>query len=324
MIQIKKHAFHLAFLLLMITCLNFIACKNGSIVEIPPSFDDKYPFRYDINASWSSGHDLIVYYNGSHSNGHQTITDSTFGIYIKDLQTDSTSICSIDLMMGGGGLSLSPDNQWFIFEAVYNIYKLPFEIPFDMSKIELIGSETGPNMYPKWSRDGNLIALDMRLGDPGIYIMNPDGSEKHKVGPWGGRYPYFSQDNEHIYCGAYHTYTGRMEIFKINYIENTYVQLSSFEDFNQINYVLPSYDEDFLIFSAKHIDDWGTYIYRYDVSADELTRLIDKYAEAWDWNYEDDTILYTYCPSVEQGNINGFLWTMKPDGSEKQQITFIE
>ena len=42
------------------------------------------------------------------------------------------------------------------------------------------------------------------------------------------------------------------------------------------------------------------------------------------WNYENDTILYTYCPSQEQGDVNGYLWTMKPDGSEKVQITFIE
>lgn len=323
MFQTNKSVFILLCFLLIL-CFNFFGCNDGLIIGNPLPDDDKYPYLYDLNASWSSEYDLIIYYNGSHSGGFGAVIDSTYGIYIKDLQIDSTAIWSFSMTFGGSGLSLSPDKQWLIFESVYNIYKIPFENPFDENKIELIGSDTGPNLYPKWSRDGNLIAVDIRLGDPGIYIMEGDGSNKHKVGPWGGRHPFFTIDNEYIYCSGYPGSGENWEIFKINYSENTYSQITFFNEFNHINYVLPSFNENILIFSARHIDDWGTYIYRYDVSADELTRLIDKYAEAWDWNYENDTILYTYCPSHEQGDVNGFLWTMKPDGSDREQITFIE
>ena len=321
MVDKLKSGSYLMKVIIIILCLNIFSCSEKFHISDPAIDDDKWPHKYDINASWSSEHDLIVYYNGSHSG---TITDSTFGIYIKDLQTDSTLICSIDMMMGGGGLSLSPDNQWLIFEAVYSIYKIPFEIPFDMNMMETIGSETGPNMYPKWSRDGNLIAVDIRLGDPGVYIMEEDGSNKHKVGPWGGKYPFFTIDNEYIYCSGYPDSTGNEEIFKIDFIDNIYSQITFFDDFDHIHYVLPSSNEKILIFSAKHIDDWGTYIYRYDIDTGELIQLIDKYAEAWDWNYDENTILYTYCPSYEQGDVNGYLWTMKPDGSEEVQKTFIE
>ena len=309
----------------MILCFNFIGCEDKTIIGIPPSYDDKFPYPYDLNASWSSDYNLLIYYNADHSDEYGVITDSTYGIYIKDISSDSTTIWSVNNMIGGGGLSLSPDKQWLIFEAVYSIYKIPFEIPFDMNKMETIGSETGPNLYPKWSRDGSLIAVDIRLGDPGIYIMNPDGSDKHLVGPWGGQHPYFSSNNDYIYCGGWSLDNNCREIFKIDYINNIYTQLTFFNDeFNHFNYVLPSENESILIFSAERLEDWGTYIYRYDIDSGELTQLIDKYAEAWDWNYENDTILYTYCPSHEQGDVNGFLWTMKPDGSDREQITFIE
>jgi Tol biopolymer transport system component len=324
MIKMQRIGFFLKTTIFIILCINIFSCSDKYHITDPEDYDDKWPYQNDLNASWSSDHDLLIYYNASHSDNYGSITDSTFGVHIKDFITDSTAIWSDDLMIGGGGLSLSPDNQWLIFEAVYSIHKIPFELPLNLEQMETIGNETGPNLYPKWSRDGNLIALDIRLGDPGIYIMKPDGSDKHKVGPWGGKYPFFSFDNEYIYCSAYQDSVGNEEIFKVDFEENTYIQLTFFDEFDHIHYILPSIDENILIFSAKHIDDWGTHIYRYDIDTGQLIQLIDKYAEAWDWNYENDTILYTYCPSNEQGDINGYLWTMKPDGSEKVQITFIE
>ena len=318
---IKKSLYVLIFIM---SCRIFTSCKDNIITEIPIVDYDKDPYKNDINASWSSDLSLLIYYNGSHSDENGIITDSTFGIYIKELATGNTIIWDYHIQSGGGGLSMSPNNQLLVFENVYNIYSIPFEIPFDLSKMEEIGNEIGPNMFPKWSRDGNYIAIDIRLGgNPGIYIMNPDGSNKHHVGPWGGKYPYFTHDNEHIICNAFVS-SDHSEIFKINYEENTYLQLTNFEEFHYIYYAIMNNAENMIIFSALRLGEWGPYTYSYNLLTDELIQLTDKYSEIWDWNYEDNTILYTYCPSPEQGEINGFLWSMKPDGSEKVQITFLE
>ena len=321
--QKRNVVFLIIFCLSAILCVSFTSCSEGLIDD--PTIDyDLYPYRNDINGSWNTDYSHLVYYNGSHSDVDFVLPDSTFGVYIKYLESHSTYIWDADMQIGSSGLTMSPDMQWLIFEAVYDIYRIPFEIPFDVGQMEKIGSETGPNLFPKWSRDGKYLAVDIRLGDPGIYIMNPDGTDKHLVGQWGGKYPYFSYDNNYIYCCAFPISSGYTEIFRIDYIHNTYEQLTSFDEFEYINYVLPSQDEDIIIFSARHHYDYGTYIYRYDVNTGELSKLIDKYAEAWDWNYDDDTILYTFSPSPNQGDINGFLWTMKPDGSDKNQITFLK
>ncbi|MCF7919561.1 MAG: hypothetical protein K9N06_06585 [Candidatus Cloacimonetes bacterium] len=322
--QKKEVVILIIFCLSVILCVSCTSCSEKINIADPTIDYDLYPYGNDKNASWSSDYSQLIYYNGSHSDENGTVTDSTFGVYIKDLISDSTYIWDASMQIGSLGLTLSPDMQWLIFEAVYDIYRIPYEIPFNIAQMEKIGSETGPNLYPKWSRDGKYLALDIRLGDPGIYIMNPDGTDKHMVGQWGGRYPYFSYDNNSIYCSAFPLSSDDTEIFRIDYIENSYLQLTSFNEFEYINYVLPSKNEDILIFSAISRGDCGTYIYRYDVNSGERTKLIDKYAEAWDWNYYNDTILYTYSPSPNQGNVNGFLWTMKPDGSEKTQITFIK
>jgi len=320
----RKTYFFTAIGVLVILSIFISSCEKGLKVADPTIDYNLYPLLYDINASWSSDYSQIIYYNGSSSDNYGSVIDSTYGVYVRDLQSDSTYIWDITMQIGSSGLTLSPDNEWLVFEAVYDIYRIPFEIPFNIDEMEKIGSETGPNLYPKWSRDGNYIAVDIRLGDPGIYIMDSDGSNKHHVGQWGGKYPYFSYDNSSIYCSAFPVSGNDTEIFRINYIENTYEQLSFFEEFHYIHYVLPSRNEDFVIFSAIHRGEYGTYIYRYDLNSCNLTKLIDMYAEAWDWNYDDDTILYTYSPSPNQGDVNGFLWTMKPDGSEKTQITFIK
>ena len=258
----------------------FISSCNNDPTNYEPTMDDKWPHRFDINASWSSDYNQLIYYNGSHSNEQGEITDSTYGIFVKNFTTNETYSWSYNLMIGGGGLSLSPDNEILLFERVYGIYKIPFEIPFNEELIEIIGNDTGPNMYPKWSRDGAIIAVDIRLGDPpGINIMKSDGSNKHHVGPWGGKYPFFSYNNEHIYSEGWSWENTCWEIFKIDYMNNIYTQLSSFNDeFNHFHYVLPNEDEDILIFSAERIEDWGTYIYRYEIETGEIIQLIDKYA----------------------------------------------
>lgn len=313
----------ISFCLLIIICCLITSCEKSLTFSDPVIDYDLYALSHDINASWNSDYSQVVYYNGAITETDGTIVDSTFGVFINDLQMDTTYVWDISEQIGGGGLSFSPDMQWLVFEAVYEIYRIPYEFPFDIDKMEKIGSETGPNLFPKFSRDGNYLAVDIRLGDPGIYIMNSDGTHKHLVGQWGGKYPFFSYDNNTIYCCAFPVAGHDTEIFRIDYIENSYEQLSFFEEFISIHYVLPSRNEDFVIFSASRRGEYGTYIYRYDLITGERTQLIEKYAEAWDWNYSNDTILYTYSPSPNQGDVNGFLWTMKPDGSEKTQITFI-
>jgi len=88
----------------------------------------------------------------------------------------------------------SPDGEWIVFSWGKQIWKV--KVNGD-SLTQLTFS--GENFYPRWSPDGRKTVFHVPLGDSaGIWMINSDGSGKHKIGQWGWNYPDWSPDGGHL------------------------------------------------------------------------------------------------------------------------------
>ncbi|MBF0520734.1 MAG: PD40 domain-containing protein [Nitrospirae bacterium] len=97
--------------------------------------------------------------------------------------------------------SYSPDGKKIVFcskreDKNYNIYVMDSN-----GKNELrLTKNNADNFAPRFSRDGAKIAFYSDMdGDYGIYVMNPDGTDLHKISKaQPSVYPYWSPDGKRL------------------------------------------------------------------------------------------------------------------------------
>ena len=151
----------------------------------------------------------------------------------------------------------------------------------------------GQNAEAYWSPDGSKLVFQATRDDlecDQIFVMNADGSDIRMVSTGKGATTcgYFLADGESIVYGSTHAHGDACPARPDR--SQGYVWA-----------VYPSYD-----------------IYRTDVNGAEPIRLTD----AWGYdaeatvNWKTDTVIYT---SKSSGDLE--LWSMKPDGSNKKQLT---
>jgi Tol biopolymer transport system component len=154
----------------------------------------------------------------------------------------------------------------------------------------------GQNAEAYWAPDGKRLIFQStrdKLECDQIYVMNADGSDVHMVSTGKGRTTcgYFLADNKHILYASTHE-------------AGDACPPSADRSKGYVWAVYPSYDI-YLASDGGKIQKKLTEASGYDAEATV--------------NWKTGRIVYT---SMQSGDLD--LWTMKPDGSDKRQVTKTE
>ena len=116
------------------------------------------------------------------------------GIYVMSSEGDDADLIAPNTVVSM--LDWSPDGRFLLAsvfdETDYDIYR----IDADGGNLTLLTSSEGYDKYARWSPDGRRIAFHSTRWDPGIWVMDADGSTPQLVYPtvesvlglsWGGR-----------------------------------------------------------------------------------------------------------------------------------------
>ena len=216
-----------------------------------------------------------------------------------------------------GSPSWSPDNNWLVFHQNAQIFKKHIQTD---SLVQL--TFEGRNFFPDWSPDGEWIAYDNTScgssNEPlpengcGILIINKNGSNKNLL--VRGRMPDWSFDNESlVYVGL------ENEIYKFNLSSESEMRLtiSNNSGSNSASNYYPKYSPDGtkLLFTSQPYASQMN-IYLMDLNDESMKQLTQEGGYTNDWSPDGAWIVYT------ETSETGRLWLMKPDGSEKKQLTY--
>ncbi len=232
------------------------------------------------------------------------------GIYIIDSNGDNLQ----KFHSGGGSApSWSPDGKWIAFYQNAQIYKKHVEKD---SLVQLTFS--GRNFYPSWSPDGKWIVYDRSVEDEtgpgGIWIMKSDGSQKEHV--FGGGFPDWHPNGLSIAAVVGTSATSAWKRFKVYTINNGLTEiLDAVVDANNLH---PKYSPDGrkIVFTSQLAKGGHPQIWLINADDTNTIRLTENGGWIADWSPDGQWIVYTETFDT------GRLWLMKPDGSEKRQLTF--
>ncbi len=304
LLRIIRTYLYLIFLLsLMLSCSVFDA--DGPDGKDPCLLCFGNFFVIDSEPAWSPDGNTIAYV-GADSAGE-------LGIYL--INPDGTD--KYLFHSGNVGFpSWSPDNNWLVFHENAQIYKKHLVTD---SLVQL--TFEGRNFFPAWSPDGKWIAYDSNNDSPNgqsfICKMKNDGSQKLRIvfTPEQGeaRMPSWSLDSKKIVHIQYLVGVYSSEIFSVNSDGSNPIRLIE----NEATDYYPKYSPDGrrLLFTSQPYAS-QTNIYLMDLHDKGIKQLTTEGGYSNDWSPDGEWVVFT------ETSDTGRLWLMKPDGSEKRQLTF--
>lgn len=312
---------------LIITSCDFLGFKDSKEPCPPRQFthdttDSPRPecepftqIAIDFSAAWSPDGNTIAYVADG-SDGKK------FGIYLMNADGSDRRLFHAE---AADAPAWSPDGQWLAFHQNAHIYKKHVESD---SLVQL--TFEGRNFHPDWSPDGALIAYNRSICEGpktcGIWLMDDDGTDNIYIASYG-RYPKWhplesriwyvtrSVTNEGVVLGdllwIYSLTNGSKSILtslkQPNY-DNRYINFS------------PSGSK--IVFQSQPGPDssvpppWLRQIWVMNSDGSGLKKLTDTGGIKPAWSPDGQWIIYT------ETHETGRLWRMRPDGSDKQQLTF--
>lgn len=254
------------------------------------------------------------------------IKDSLYyGIW--HLETHTLEIQPLNVLYGFGNIKWSPDGKKLVMESGGHIYTV--EVPridpvfVDMTTLKQLTSEGG-NFFPQWSPDGEWIVYDSNVNDPKgaqvIWKMRSDGSQKtdiskHLVGEW--RTPDWSPDGRRIVFRNYVNSGGEIYTMDIN---GNNLERLTFDDRSDEN---PKYSPDgskIAYISSTNKGEVSIRVMNTDGSNNRQISPIGGMSFAW--RPDGEKIIFMYWNYFKPFEENGELWTINPDGSGLQRLTF--
>ncbi|HMN18933.1 MAG TPA: hypothetical protein PKD03_15070 [Ignavibacteriaceae bacterium] len=302
-------------------------CNDDNPIKYnPPIIEVNYP-PIDQYPAWSPDGSKIMYYHLGitkiNSDGSYTINPDSAGLWI--INSDGTNS---RLIMKGANIyaDWSPNGDWIVFEQSGQIYKAPF-INDSIDKVQITQlTFEGRNFFPAWSPDGQWIAYDSNVDSPNgmnfIWKMKSDGTQKTTIAydPAKGeiRMPSWSKDGSKIvhirYIGI-----GAPEIFEMNSSGNDLKRITNNNEFE----ICPKYSFDgtYIIFESTSTQNYG--IWLFENNTGNSTRVADWAGQGYlDPSGEKIVCIGWPHPHIYNPRINGTIWIMNTDGTNKQQLTF--
>ncbi len=186
----------------------------------------------------------------------------------------------------------------------------------DGSNLVQLTHNQADDEYPVWSPDGAQIAFKSnRDGNFEIYVMNADGTHEQRLTNHSANDedPAWSPDGKQI---AFHSdRKSGIEIYTINADRSGLTRFTKTIGKN----ALPAWSPDgkHMAYTGNRYLGWNVYVTDLDKTSDN--RITDGHGACRpDWSPEGNAIAYV----SQKADGKGDIWTMKPDGAEKTQLTF--
>ena len=302
-------------ILLISIILAIMSCDlapHDSEADPPPCAFCPFDFRAtDYEPDWSPDGSTIAYV-------HSDTLPGKSGIYF--INPDGTNIRQ--WYDGGATPSWSPNGQWIAFEQGGQIFKRTVQ---GDSLVQL--TFEGRNFFPDWSPDGKMIAYDNTncgsSNEPipenscGVLTLNlEDGTKKlikrfSRMPTWGPNKKEISfvnravLPNGEVLGDSLWTYT---------LANSTIIFLALIEGDNRFPKYAP--DGQRIVYTSQREGE-KSQIWIIDINGNNSKQLTTIAGYTSGWSPDGEWIIYTD-PRV----VNGRLWLMRPDGTDKQKLTF--
>nr|WP_320116270.1 hypothetical protein [uncultured Desulfuromonas sp.] len=202
-------------------------------------------------------------------------------------------------------------------ESCYRCHRLPSPMPPDHPDADPVvvfpttyGSENYPltqltsdparDTMPVTSPDGNLVSwVSTRSGLEQIWLMNPDGSNKHQLAPSPSRQGWqrFSPDSQQIAFWAYDA-DNNMHLLQLADLSGNVATLDSSSQGIERPVFTP--DGNYLAYAKQTDGNWDVWLISVDgLTSYQLTSAVDM--ETSPWFNSDGVMAYKVAPSGEYG-----------------------
>lgn len=300
-------------LIIFAVCLAIMGCGCNKTptnsIEPPPT--EPYATT-DCDPTWSPDGATIAY-------AHHSLSDTQSGIFLinPDGSNKRLFLESIESQTLWHKPDWSPDGNWLVLCETYSAQIYKIRVPEGDSLTQL--TTMGSNFFPTWSPDGKKIAWDTSymdsLGANVIWTMDADGNNKkdisqHQVGEWRMPDWYTSDHIVHIRYPGGSTYSS--EIFIMDSSGQNPVGLTN--NNNTDYYPKGSPNSSKIVFSSQ-ADGQGPRVWVVNSDGSNPTKLTETGGDHPAWSPGGTKIVY--CNTVD-----GRLWTMNADGTNKIQLTF--
>ncbi|MFU8845019.1 MAG: hypothetical protein ACNA7V_14540 [Bacteroidales bacterium] len=264
---------------------------------------DSYP-------AWSPDGQWIAYSHGSSEPGLS-------GIYLIDPEGKNKKQFHAGT---AGSPSWSPDGKWIAFHQGAQIYKKHTETD---SLVQL--TNHGRNFHPAWSPDGKWVAYNRSICNGpntcGIWLNNLNNAENKNQTNFGNYPDWHPSENHFLYKTRAVTQEGQVTgdtlwIYRKDIDEKSFLTFLGGKLHFDTRFLKYSPDGKRIVFGSQ---PFGGSFQLWIMNLDEFQRkqLTQEGGYSADWSPDGDWIVYNN-PSYGDGR----LWLIRPDGSEKQQLTF--
>ncbi len=282
---------------------------------IGPGCNEVNFISIDTDAAWSTDGNTIAFFSSGNDG-------KDFGIYF--INDDGS-----DRRLFHSGLAeapaWSPDGQWIAFHQNAHIFKKHVETD---SLVQL--TLEGRNFHPDWSPDGELITYNKSICDGprtcGIWLLNKDGANNIHIDSYGNYPNWHPFESEILYSIRTVTNEGTVlgdSIWIHSLVDNNKAFLTFLKKINYDNrYFDFSPSGSKIVFQSQPGPDssvpppWLPQIWIMNSDGSGLEQLTSTGGLKPAWSPDGQWIIYT--ETYETGR----LWLMRPDGSDKHQLTF--
>ncbi len=285
--------------------LAFGSCRDN------PVANKDLDFRLtDFEPSWSPDGRTIAYVHGDTVNGKT-------GIYL--INVDGTDNRIIYSSASAYSPDWSPDGKWIAFSDNAQIFK----VKLNGDSLAQLTAD-GRNFLPAWSPDGRWITYNESICEGpntcGVWLMSATGNGRLFITAFGN-YPSWSpMRNQIMYLTTSITSEGQTigdSLWLFDVDKGSRKVLIPLEGTNWDNrYPKYSPDGTMIVFTSQ-ASGQAPNIWVMDSSGNNLKQLTQTGGYSCDWSPDGEWIAYTDTRSV-----NGKIWLMRKDGSDKHQLTF--
>jgi Tol biopolymer transport system component len=258
---------------------------------------------WDYDPWWASDGSGFVFAGEDTVNG-----DFKERIYFFDIADSSLTV----LLEGPLAFSpkLSPDGKSLVFNIGRDIYLMNMET----DSIEQL-TFLGKCFFPDWSPDGTKIAYDIpEVDQGGVQILYLETRTSKQLFPYS-RQPVWFQDGERLLVIDFST-KAHGEIIVIDTTGAKLAQLTHDSTFADKRAIDVSSDGHQICF-VQQFDCEMPQLWIMNIDGTGKKRLTSRGAQSCSFSPDGNWILYTYL-----GDNNGRIWAVKPDGSDKHQMTY--